>query len=62
VKVGTYSKQAKIQIKLADNGHPRVRTTKMININVDIKFFIYVKEKKMEKPLTIIFIEGIFFM
>jgi hypothetical protein len=49
VKVSTYSKQAKIQIKLTDNGHTHVRTTKIININVDIKNNIYVKETKIIK-------------
>ena len=36
MKVNTYPKQAKIQIKVADDGQPYVKTTKMININVDI--------------------------
>ena len=36
VKVNTYLKEAKIQIKVGDNDQPYVRTTKMININVDI--------------------------
>jgi hypothetical protein len=41
VKVSTYPKQAKIQIKVVDNDQPYVRTIKMININVDIYKKLY---------------------
>ena len=60
VKVCTYPKQVKIQIKVADNGQPYVRTTKMMNINIDILKRNIIGNIK--KPSTNTFIEGIFFM
>ena len=42
VKVCIYPKQVRIQIKLADNGQPYVRTTKMMNITIDIKKKLHV--------------------